>query len=476
MHFVSTFFLLFFLVVFVVSLLLRKQPTVRSIWLLAASLVFYATWSADLLWILIAVCVITYAFGRLLSSFRLRRYKKAVLIIGLVLLVGVLGVFKYYEFFRSSSIELLSMFGINAELPLVRLLTPIGLSFFVFRSISYLVDCYTRRVAERYSLLDVSLYISFFPQVLSGPIMRANQFVTQIREKVSERAIDWESALTSIVAGLFKKVVIASYLQSAIVDDFFAVPANSTGLVAILAIVAYSFQIYMDFSGYTDIAIGLSQLLGVRSPQNFDHPYTAKSPVEFWRRWHITLSSWLKDYLYIPLGGNRKGVARKYINLIITMLLGGLWHGAGWQFVVWGGLHGVGLVISHALEGVAVRLKRPMDGVFKAFFAFSGWLTTFVFVSFIWVFFRADSLENAIGVFRTLFAGGIPKHGVEVYVLIVIAACLILQFVGGWFRQKYELLLRIFPFVFKLALISATAIVLLKLGPEIVPPFIYFKF
>jgi len=476
MQFVSTLFLLFFLVVFIGFWVLRKWPFFRNLWLLGASFVFYATWSTEYLLLLVGVCIGTYIFGRLLSSFRLRRYKKAILVVGLMLLLGVLGVFKYYEFFRASSVEFLAMFGLNAELPLIRLLMPIGLSFYLFRAISYLVDCYTRKVAERYSILEVGLYVAFFPQVLSGPIMRAGQFVSQVREKVSMGALQWERALTSILAGLFKKVVIASYLQTVIIDDFFAVPHNSSGLVAGLAILSYAFQIYMDFSGYTDIAVGLGLLLGVESPANFNHPYVSRSPSEFWNRWHITLSTWLRDYLYIPLGGSRKGPIRKYFNLMVTMLLGGLWHGAGWQFIAWGGLHGIGLVITHAVEGLLQKFNRPIAGVFKWIGNFTGWLLTFMFASCVWVFFRASSLENALDVFRTLLAGGMPKHGVELYVIITIVACLILQFVGGWLRQKYEWLLRIFPLLFKLILLTATAVAILKLGPDIVPPFIYFKF
>lgn len=479
----SVLFLLFFVVVFIGFWALRKHPFLRSIWLLGASFVFYATWSTDFLWILLVICAVTYSFGRLVLSFRLRRYKKWFLIAGLILLVGTLGIFKYYEFFRASTVELLAVFGMNAELPLVRLILPVGLSFYVFRAVSYVIDCYKRKGEARFNLVEVSLYISFFPQILSGPIMRADEFISQARRAVGAKKIDWEAAITTIMAGLFKKVVIASYLQTAIVDDFFAVPQNASGLVAGVAILEYTFQIYMDFSGYTDIAIGASQLLGIKSPQNFIKPYLSLSPAEFWRRWHITLGSWLRDYLYIPLGGNRKGVARKYLNLMITMLIGGLWHGAGWQFIVWGGLHGAGIVVSHVVKDLAGKLSLAkgranlfMGRLARLLASFLAWGVTFVFVSSVWVFFRASGFDNAIEVFKALARGGLPKHGIELYLLITIFACLVLHFAGSWLRKKYESLLKWLPFGLQLVLITATAIIILKLGPELVPPFIYFNF
>lgn len=483
MQFVSTLFLLFFVLVFVGFWLLRRWPFPRNLWLLGASLVFYATWSLDFFWILLGVIAVTYLFGRLTLSYRLRRYKNLLLIIGLALLLGALGLFKYYEFFRASTVEFLGLFGLNAELPLVRLLMPVGLSFYVFRAISYLVDCFKRKVSVRYSPIAIALYIAFFPQVLSGPIMRAEEFVVQTREVASEARINWEGAMTKILAGLFKKVVIASYLQTTIVDDFFAVPQNASGLVAGVAILAYTFQIYMDFSGYTDIAIGLSELLGIRSPINFSQPYCSISPGEFWKRWHITLSSWLRDYLYIPLGGNRKGKLRKYLNLMITMLLGGLWHGAGWQFIAWGGFHGLGLIVTHVVEDIGEKLGLAKDSAKAGLKVLTKWILkpiawafTFVFVACVWVFFRASSFSNAIEVFKAFFRGGLPKHGIELYLLITIMACFVLQFIGPWLRQKYETLLKWSPLFLKLIVLTATAIIILKIGPDIVPPFIYFKF
>ena len=254
--------------------------------------------------------------------------------------LAVLGYFKYYDFFVSSTENLATLVGLDIPLDVRTVILPVGISFYTFMGISYIVDVY-RGDTEPTTLEKFAVYLSFFPHLVAGPIVRPNELIPQIETPRSPRRVDTSRAFYLIAAGLFKKVVISSYLAGHIVDEVFANPDQYSSLEILIAIYAYAVQIYADFSGYTDIAIGIALLLGFTFPQNFDSPYAAVSIQDFWRRWHMTLSRWLRDYLYIPLGGSRRGVAITYRNLLLTMLLGGLWHGAGWTFVAWGLIHGI---------------------------------------------------------------------------------------------------------------------------------------
>ncbi len=271
--------------------------------------------------------------------------------------VGALGYFKYYGFFVDSVTNGFGKLGIHVSPPLLQVILPIGISFFTFQAMSYVIDAY-RDNLKPVGLLDFAVYLSFFPHLVAGPIVRATEFLPQLRKRADPRRIDAAYAFRLIVAGMFKKVVVSSFLASTIVDKVFAAPGNHSSLEILFAIYGYAFQIYADFSGYTDIAIGCALLLGIRFPPNFDSPYIAMSLQDFWRRWHMTLSRWLRDYLYISLGGNRGGRWKTYRNLMLTMLIGGLWHGASWTFVIWGGIHGVGLCRG-AADGRSPRRPPP---------------------------------------------------------------------------------------------------------------------
>ena len=275
--------------------------------------------------------------------------------IGVAATIAPLLFFKYYGFFTVNVTNTAAALGLPLSPPLIQVVLPIGVSFYTFMAISYVVDVYHRRFTLA-SWTDVTLYLSFFPHLVAGPIVRPDELIPQLDVRRDARHVDVVGAGWLILGGLFKKVVIANYLATAIVDQVFNEPSRHGWQEILVGIVAYAVQIYCDFSGYTDIAIGIAKLLGFQFPQNFDRPYSARSIQEFWRRWHMTLSRWLRDYLYIPLGGNRKGTARTYVNLMITMLLGGLWHGAAWHFVVWGGLHGVFLVIGQ-WKRIAARAR-----------------------------------------------------------------------------------------------------------------------
>jgi alginate O-acetyltransferase complex protein AlgI len=332
-------------VFFVIVLPLSWAVMPRRVWwrllMVAASWIFYGFAGWGFVPLLIGSTVVNHAFAHIIHRSEGNR-RKWLVRSAVAVNLGGLGWFKYIGFLSSSAASLVDYMGLGIHLPLPKALLPAGISFFTFQALSYVIDV-NRRKVQPVALLDFAVYLSFFPHLLSGPIVRASEFLPQIRRSIDPNRVDAGRGLWLIAQGLFKKVVIASYLGTNAVDPLFGFPHQHGGVEALLGVYAYAIQIYADFSGYTDMAIGLALLLGVRFPQNFDAPYKSRSLQEFWRRWHMTLSRWLRDFLYIPLGGNRRGNRRTYVNLMLTMLLGGLWHGAAWTFVAWGGLHGLGL-------------------------------------------------------------------------------------------------------------------------------------
>jgi D-alanyl-lipoteichoic acid acyltransferase DltB (MBOAT superfamily) len=347
--------------------------------------------------LLIAASTITAYFTALLiQKNQEKSVRKKYLFIGVIFNLGLLFVFKYYNFFNNSLASILTFYEIPHKSHLLSLVVPVGISFYIFQVVSYTIDVYRgTKTAERHLGL-FALYVAFFPKLLAGPIERAKQFLPQLHES---HQWDWGQATNGfklMVWGLFKKVVVADRL-AVFVDVVFNNPGNYEGPGLALAMVLYSFQIYCDFSGYTDIAIGISQVFGLKLMDNFDRPYTARSIAEFWRRWHISFSTWLRDYLYIPLGGNRVVPARLYINLLIVFLVCGLWHGANWTFVEWGLIHGCYLIVGLASRDIrskivhSIRLDR-FPAVLKGIQVF----ITFILISLAWVFFRANSLHDAV--------------------------------------------------------------------------------
>ncbi|MFN8233541.1 MAG: MBOAT family O-acyltransferase [Actinomycetota bacterium] len=326
-------FALFFCLVFLGHWLLNPRPLPWKLFMIGASYVFYGWWDWHFVWLLAGVSALAQLGGLAVARQedpRRRRWATGVAVAALLL---PLAYFKYYGFFSVNVTNALAEAGIHAGLPLIQVILPIGVSFYTFMAISYVVDI-ERRETTPASWIDVFLYLSFFPHLVAGPIVRPNELIPQLDVRRDPRHIDVARAGWLIFGGLFKKVVISSYLATTIVDPVFGDPARHSAIEMIVAVWAYAIVIYADFSGYTDIAIGLALLLGFEFPQNFDRPYSAISIQEFWRRWHMTLSRWLRDYLYIPLGGNRHGTTRTYVTLMLTMLLGGLWHGAAWTFVM----------------------------------------------------------------------------------------------------------------------------------------------
>ena len=366
-------------------------------WLVFCSLVFYAWFQPIYVLLIIALIVFNYVASILLL--RLRHARRLWLALAIGINLGVLGYYKYANFFIANLNDLT---GINISIQTVFL--PIGISFFTFQKIAYLVDIY-RRTTREYNFLDFCLFVSFFPQLIAGPIVHHAELIPQFRSQMARRLrnADLVGGLLLFTIGLGKKVLLADVIASWANPLFEAAHAGQTidVLSAWCAVMSFTFQIYFDFSAYSDMALGLAMLFGIRLPMNFNSPYKATSIIEFWRRWHITLSRFLRDYLYIPLGGNQRGLSRRYLNLMLTMLIGGLWHGAAWTFVIWGGLHGLYLVLNHGWQALRSRLGLRR-GCVGALGPWLGRTLTFMSVVVAWVFFRAQSIDGAATIFRGL--------------------------------------------------------------------------
>ncbi|MGH2629912.1 MAG: MBOAT family O-acyltransferase, partial [Actinomycetota bacterium] len=391
-------FAIFFALVFLGHWLLNPKPLPWKLFMIGASYVFYAWWDVHFIWLLAGVSLASQLGVLAVSRQTQEGRKRAALAIGVGITLLPLLYFKYYGFFSLNLTNGANALGLGAHLPLLQLVLPVGISFFTFMAISYIVDVY-RGHTRPASWIDAFLYLSFFPHLVAGPIVRPDELIPQIEVRRDPRHIDVAEASWLILGGLFKKVVVASYLSTAVVEPVFGDPSSHSALDAMVGIMAFAVQIYADFSGYTDIAIGVAKLLGFQFPQNFDRPYSARSLQDFWRRWHITLSRWLRDYLYIPLGGSKKGETRTYVNIVVTMVLGGLWHGADWHFLFWGLYHGVGQAIG---AWKRTHLPRRED---TPMLVWGQRLATFALVCIGWVFFRADSMATAFTLLGRLVLG-----------------------------------------------------------------------
>jgi D-alanyl-lipoteichoic acid acyltransferase DltB (MBOAT superfamily) len=396
-----------------------------------------------------------------------------VLAVGIALHLGILGWYKYYGFFASSLTSGLADLGVEIDPPLFQVVLPVGISFFTFQAVSYLIEV-RRQVLAPISLLETATWISFFPTIASGPITRASELVPQLRAEPEPR-VETNRAFALIIRGLFKKVVLASFLASALADDVFASPAQHSGPEVLLGIYAYALQLYVDFSGYTDLAIGIALLLGIRLPENFDRPYAAASVTEFWTRWHMTLSRWLRDFVFTPLARHsRSTTAATCRNLLIVMLLAGLWHGAAWTFVAFGAVHGIALAAERAARQHRRATGRTQrDGL--------GWrigrhLLTFHVVCLGWVFFRSESMAVAGDVLARLASGWGAAPQVTALLVGTVVAVLATQFVPGRFVEDVRVVLVRVPAAATVALTAVALLVVDVLGPEGVAPFIYFGF
>jgi alginate O-acetyltransferase complex protein AlgI len=456
---------IFFPIVLAISWVLMPRQDWWKPFIVVASYVFYAAADPRFCLLLAAITLVSQAAVMAIHRTEDERLRKWFTAGGVAFDLGVLAVFKYYGFFVTDVSDTLNSVGLGSPLPLVTIALPVGVSFFSFQAVTYVVDV-KRRQTEPANLLDAAIYLSFFPHLVAGPIVRASEFLPQLRKPRDPNRVAVSAGLTLIGLGLIKKVMIADYLGREVVDKVFAVPQAFSAPDAILGAYAYAAQIFCDFSGYTDLAIGLALLMGFVFPQNFNSPYRATGFRDFWRRWHMTLSRFLRDYLYIPLGGNRKGRVRTYINLMLTMTLGGLWHGAAWNFVAWGAYQGTGLSAEHAIKG---RLGRIFPGWLR-------WFVTFNLIVVGWILFRATSMANFGDYMSALVRSG-PATLYSVPVVGAILLVIGLQLLPERPMEGIELRLgRLRP----LLLGAALAVVVLIVGATVpsqgVPPFIYFRF
>ena len=468
MSFPSVTFAAFFLCVVALHGLLIDRQRSWKIAMIAASAVFYGWWDWRFCGLIGASIAVNWAAARLVAACH-GSTRRGVVGATVLANLAVLGGFKYYNFFAEA---LAASLGPWLPIPALDVILPIGISFFTFQALSYVVDVH-RRVIEPRSVLDVAFYLSFFPQLVAGPIVRAGELLPQLDDRKRWADTPFEEAAWLIGRGLFKKMVVATYLAETVVDPVFAAPSLADRGDLILAFYGYAIQIYADFSGYTDIAIGIALLLGFRFPTNFDRPYRALSVQDFWRRWHMTLSRWLRDYVYIPLGGNRISPLATYRNLLATMVLGGLWHGAAWTFVLWGALHGAVLGVERFVGNRWPRL--PDDGPPSFGHRAMRWFVTFHIVGIAWILFRAPTFGVASSMFVGLatapFDGSVNPVAVAV-ITGALAVQLIPRDVGAIVRAR---LATVDP-ALQSALAGTWIALVAALGPSGVAPFIYFQF
>jgi D-alanyl-lipoteichoic acid acyltransferase DltB (MBOAT superfamily) len=487
--FTSAGFWIFLLALLCIYSLIFNKPVLRNTYLFLFSLFFYYK-SGGIFFLLLLISTLTdYAAGWMIYISE-RRYKKTIwLIISLSVNLGMLAYFKYTAFFTDAVnnlfgtdipqqdwLAVLSNNYFETGFNINSIILPVGISFFTFQTISYTIDIYRNKTRPVKNILDFGFYVSFFPQLVAGPIVRASEFIPQLYQKFSLSRREWSHALLLIVAGLIKKIAVSDYIAVNFVDSIFDAPGSFSGLENLLAVYGYGLQIYCDFSGYTDIAIGVALMLGFRLPVNFNSPYKAANITDFWRRWHISLSRWLKDYLYISLGGNRRGRLRTNINLLITMLIGGLWHGAALRFILWGGIHGIALIIHKSWMRITGTVKK--DNRVTRLISI---IITFNFVSFCWILFRAEDMESARIMLERIISGFNPGNLLLLVVsyakvLTVMLAAYIIHFLPVRVKESYRGLFIKMPLVIQLLLVYIIAIALFNIQLSDIQPFIYFRF
>jgi D-alanyl-lipoteichoic acid acyltransferase DltB (MBOAT superfamily) len=484
MNITSFEFSLFFAVILPLNWMLRSRAGVYRLFLLLVSYVFYASFNAKFLLILLVFSFLTWFFAVVFAETSDARFRRFCLVLYVGFALGMLVFFKYYEMLYLSADWLFRTFSVKSPVPLLDVIMPIGISFFTFQGMSYAIDVYRDPAKVERSLVEVFCFISFFPTILSGPILRAGNFLPQLKKQRVE-PVDFTRAFYLLTRGLIKKIIISSYLSEHIVRTTFGAPEGFSSAAVLVGMLSYAAQIYCDFSGYSDLAQGVALLMGFDVPDNFNAPYSSLSLRDFWRRWHISFSIWLRDYLYISLGGNRKGHARKYVNLMTTMALGGLWHGAAYNFLIWGFIHGFGLVVAHlvweyntaraavrAAAGLPSSGSRVLGGIWNAVC----WTLTFAYVNVAWVFFGAEDAGKAVDILRRVAAWDPDGAGFRPACLILVAVVVgvqLLHLTGrDVFRKGFEWL----PFPLQGAALGLAAACILKLGPDGVLPFIYFQF
>ena len=519
MIFSSVEFFLFFGVVLLWLAIAQRQQT-KKLFLLAASYFFYGYWDWRFTFLMLTMTLVNYYLGAVIARSRtqaviqanyqnaypvasqiiqpseseptfqssnlqssnlqsnIQRTQKLALIFAIVFDLGVLGFFKYYNFFVDSANHALASVHIDSSLPQLGIILPVGISFITFQVMAYVIDIYRGDTDAADTVWDFALLTAFFPQLVAGPILKAKQFLPELNKKIVLRRENFLAGMQLFLLGLFRKIVVADRL-ALYVDTVFDTPQDFSSSTTWLAVFAYAIQIYCDFSGYSDMAIGIAKCLGYEIPINFNMPYLSGSITEFWRRWHISLSTWLREYIYIPLGGNRKGKLRQYLNLWLVMLLGGLWHGASWNFVAWGALHGSALVIhKFYADYVVTKIQVPIKGVPMALGRATGaaiaWALTLLFVCTTWVLFRATNFSDATIVLQKMYSWtptGISWYATGLW--IALPGLLIADYLGHLLNQGRYIQLNRFSHWFWL---SFWLLGLLFLAPQNPQPFVYFQF
>jgi alginate O-acetyltransferase complex protein AlgI len=475
-------FFVFFLIVYPVYLVVRRNNRLMNVWLMLASYTFYGWWNPWYLLLLFGTSAIDYLMVLLME--RKQRTRKLWLIISLVSNFGFLAYFKYSGFITDNCNVLLAQLGSSFRLPdpaaypnamlglfgvpdnwyFQHVILPIGISFHTFQSMSYTIDAYRGSIQTERSFVRFLTFVSFFPQLVAGPIERASNLLPQLQGMPRVTRQDLADGLSLFLVGFFKKVALADYLAK-YVDPIYGNPGQFQGPALILATVAFGWQIYFDFSGYTDMARGIAQLMGFRLMLNFNNPYTATGLGDFWNRWHISLSSWFKDYLYFPLGGSRGGPWRTYRNMFLTMVISGIWHGAAWTFVIWGALHATGRCLTRELEATEFYQNRVPRLVKQ--------LLVFTFVTFTWIFFRAQSLEDAVLVINRIFTTGWadPRFPLVMAGLVLAVWLYQLLYTSGSALRRF---LEVEPV--RLGLTMGMIVYLLIIAQPSTKQFIYFQF
>ena len=473
--------------------LVYRRSSFRNAYLLVMSLFFYYKSGGYFFSLLVFSTIADYALGHLIYRSKTAGGKKLFLSTSVFINLGLLAYFKYAYFLtgifnnitgsNSDVVNFPALFynnitGASADISVIIL--PIGISFFTFQTISYTVDVYREKLKPVDSITDFGFYVSFFPQLVAGPIVRAAEFMPQLYSRFKLTVREMGHAIFLIISGLVKKMVISDYISANFVDRVFDNPLSFTGFENLMAVYGYSVQIYCDFSGYTDIAIGVALLLGFRLPVNFNSPYKAVNIADFWRRWHISLSSWLRDYLYIPIGGSRKGGIRTFANLMITMLLGGLWHGASMKFMVWGGLHGVALAghkIFRKIFPGSGKVQKPPAGIYRFISIFA----TFNFVSLTWLCFRSETLQDMNDmIHRILYSfGGEYIPGImaaygKVFSLMFLA--LFIHWLPAGLKEDIRGIFIRSSSMIKIFIIVTTVFIIYQVKSAGIQPFIYFQF
>lgn len=477
MLFNSFIFFIFLLVILPIFYLLPNKRS-KNTFLLLSSYFFYGYWDWRFCILLAISTIVDFTLGLKLKNENILKKRKLILLTSVFINLGILGFFKYFNFFIGSFEALINITGKPMDYLHLNIILPVGISFYTFQTMSYTLDIYKKKLEPTSNFVDFALFVSFFPQLVAGPIERAKNLLPQLSKKLSPSRDQITKGIVLIITGLFRKVMIGD-TAGRIVDHIFAEPNLYMSFELICGLILFSLQIYADFSGYSNIARGTAKLLGVELMKNFEQPYLSRNITEFWRRWHISLSSWLKDYLYISLGGNRKGNIRTYLNLMITMLLGGLWHGASWNFVVWGGLHGLYLTIhKYVSKGKRTEIRFKYSNMNDLAKYLCSMLVTNILVLFTWLFFRAKDTVT-INIFFSKMINW-EFGDLTLRFLTITTTFLVMSLLIDWFEyytRRHTFLLMIPSKAVTAGILTAMLFVTFTFMFQSEPlPFVYFQF